>query len=85
MSNNTKLCDCNQSNMIVVCVDGLCLCQDCRNELTLSDGTVCAAWLEREDARRNNKYGKRFQPAQGGAIVESHARRERGKVWRPGK
>lgn len=81
MANNIEICDCKQGNKIVQCVDGLVLCQDCHNELVLSGGLVCVAWLEREDARRNSQYGDNYQPSgKSGLIRGFGARYER----RPG-
>lgn len=51
-----EYCDCNRETQVIECVDGLCLCQDCRNELAYSDGTVCVAWLEREQARKSSQW-----------------------------
>ena len=84
MTNETKLCDCNRGNKVVECIDGICLCQECRNELTFSDGLTCVAWLERYHARRNAKYGEHFEPAQS-SIEREQFGRQRENVWRPRK
>lgn len=81
------LCDCNRNTTIVIRPDGLELCQKCRSELELTNGTWCTAWAERDWARTKAEiaahYGPDFTPAQGSHHRESPNRVKRNE-WRPG-
>jgi len=63
VNGNVELCDCNQGYPVVRCEDGLCLCAECHDNLSLTDGTYCLAWVERDIARRKHKYGEAFEPS----------------------